>query len=106
MALLPPLALPPGRMTGPPPAPPDVPTLSSYREDDGDTGSPDKAHAGALPKLFFNAEKALEAIAAAVPKFSDEVDDINNALRDLLSKVMSEGVHRLKYDQEGLPSYR
>lgn len=92
-----------GRMSGPPMPPPDTPSLSAYPAGGG--GSPSPNQTGAMPRLFFEAEKSLDVIAASAPEVSKDIDRLKSDLRDILTRVLQGGAARPKpsLDQEGLP---
>lgn len=88
-----------GRMTGPPVPPPNVPTLSSFQSAGGG-GTPGTFNAGAVPKLFFTAEQALDEIATSVPTIAADIDRIKGELRDVMSAVLAGGANA---QQEPIP---
>jgi hypothetical protein len=82
-------------MAAPPAPPPDVPTLSSFQPNGGGE-DPSAFSAAALPKLFFNAEQALDEIAAVVPAFSKDIDMIKGDLREVLRQAIPRGASSSK----------
>lgn len=85
--------------------------MSAYRPTQDDVGDgPGAGKAGAIPKLFFAADRALDDIAAAAPTIANEIDDMKNELKDLLGRFASNGasekVAPTSPAEEGMPNFR
>ena len=75
----------------PPVQPPEMPTLSGMNLN-GATQPPGAGQVGALPKLFFNVEQELEAIARVLtPDLAAELGPITSQLRMVLVKALQSG---------------
>lgn len=75
----------------PPVQPPELPTLSGMNVG-GPTAPPGAGQVGALPKLFFNVEQELEAIARVLPPdLATEIGPITSQLRMVLVKALQSG---------------
>src|SRR5262245_15339029 len=107
MPLMSPVSQSGGRFTGPPSPPPDTPSLTAYRpvaggEMEGTEGA-GPAQAGAVPRLFFQADQALDQIASAVPGASATIDRIKTELKDLLVQSLSGKASPEEKDAEAVP---
>lgn len=100
-------------MSAPPSPPPGTPTMSAYRpsmqDEEGEGGDEFGAgQAGAIPKLFYAAHKALDDIAAAAPTVASDIDKVKSTLMDVLGKVVSSGAAErapISPMGEGMPSF-
>lgn len=91
----PPPAAQPNRMSGPPPAAagaPGPPTASGMGGPQaGPPSGPGGPPGGALPRLVFGIESALDTLSTAVPSASGEINQIKTMLRGVLQKALNGG---------------
>lgn len=84
--------IPPPSMSAPPPAASMAGlsgmSLNQPSDVNQNTQTPQD---GSVMKLFFSIERAIESLAAAVPKESGKLDAIKSSLREVLNSVLSEG---------------
>jgi hypothetical protein len=60
------------------------------------TGNPEQEGAppgrgGALPRMFFEVESGLDAIAGAMPESAGRIDEVKSMLRDVLATALNAG---------------
>lgn len=96
--------MPPAAMmqSGPPAAPPELPTLSAMPQ--GQTSAPPMpGQVGAFPELFFNIEQQIKLLAKALPpQMVSELDQIAMSLRAVLVKALQSGANSSSGSTMGL----
>lgn len=81
------------QMNGPPPGPPENPSLSAFPTSPagpGPGGSP-AGRTEAIPKLIFMIDQLLDTLARAVPGASQEIDGAKSTIRAVLAKALQGG---------------